>query len=142
MNSSRAESLTRAVRTNRCFAGSPDVFAEPERGSTVVAAVAAREVADTPRNDSSCSSSPARRALGSWDRGTRTRHRNPDGRRRRRGCAAVNDQGVRTKLAGSRKDSEQKARQQKGGHACDSLDLVDEGSGHLDRHTSDSALGR
>jgi len=45
------------------------------------------------------------------------------------------------KLTGLMKNAEQKARQKKGGHACDSLDLVGEGSGHLDHHTSDSGLG-
>jgi len=66
MNSNRVESLTLVVHMNMYFADSTDVFAErPEWDSMVVAAVAAQEVADTPKNDSSCSSSPVKRVLGS-----------------------------------------------------------------------------
>lgn len=83
-NSTRAESLTPAVRMNMCSVDSTDAFAErPEPDSRVAVAVAVSVVADISRNGSSCSSSPVKRALDSWDRDTHIRYRNPDGRQRR-----------------------------------------------------------
>ena len=141
-SSNRAESLTPAVRMNMYFADSTDAFAaRPERDSTVVAAVAAPDAADTPTNDSSCLSSPVTRVLDSWGQDTRIHYQNPDDRRQRQSYVAANDQDVRAKLAALMKSPEQKTPQGRGGHACDSLDHVGEGSGHLDHHTLGSALG-
>ncbi len=136
-SSTRAEKSTPAARTNMYFEDSTDELAEePSKGNKVAAAPV---VADTRRNDSSWPSWPAKRARGWWDPDIRIRCPSLDDLRR--SFAAVNDQAVKTELIEVMKSSKHRIRRERGGHACDSLDLADSGSDHLDRHTSGPVLG-
>jgi len=125
-----------------CFADLIDVVAAgPERDNTVVVVAAGQVAADTPWSGSSSLSLLVRRALGWLDRDTRTRCQSRDDRWWRRTYAAVNGKGVRTKPIETEKGQKQKFQWKKSGHACDSLDFVDEGLGHLDHHTVGLVLG-